>query len=159
MAAIQRTTKQQILDAVQDLHNAEQMVTREALREITGLTLTIIDDRLAALVDDGGLIRKSRGVFVPAILHPPARPISKTVMPDGMVKIEIGDCVLDLTPREDRLLAGVQAGAALQFIGIDTEQHLTQIVADLRLRIREVEAQQREASRAPMADDSQHSPD
>ena len=148
MAAIQRTTKQQILDAVQDLHNQEQMVTREALRELTGLTLTIIDDRLATLVDDGELIRKSRGVFVPAVIHPPARPISKTVMPDGLVKIEIGDEVLTLTPREDRTLAGVQAGAALQFIGIDTEQTIVQVVADLRLKIHELEARQKATSSA-----------
>ncbi len=147
MAAIQRTTKQQILDAVQDLHNTEQMVTREALRELTGLALTIIDDRLATLVDDGALIRKSRGVFVPAILHPPARPISKTVMPDGLVKIEIGDEVLTLTPREDRTLAGVQAGAALQYLGIDTEQTVIQALADLRLKVRELERSSK--SKAP----------
>lgn len=145
MAAIQRTTKQQILDAVQDMHNAQQMVTREALRELTGLTLTIIDDRLATLVDDGLLIRKSRGVFVPAVIHPPARPISKTVMPDGLVKIEIGDEVLTLTPREDRTLAGVQAGAALQFLAIDTEQSVIQALADLRLKVRELETQQKAA--------------
>ena len=45
MAAIQRTTKQQIFDAVQDLHNREQMVTREVLQMVTGIKLTIIDDR------------------------------------------------------------------------------------------------------------------
>lgn len=149
MAAIQRTTKQQILDAVQDMHNAQQMVTREALRELTGLTLTIIDDRLATLVDDGLLIRKSRGVFVPAVIHPPARPISKTVMPDGLVKIEIGDEVLTLTPREDRTLAGVQAGAALQFLGIDTEQSVIQALADLRLKVRALETQPKATSSAP----------
>lgn len=148
MAAVQRTTKQQIFDAVQDMHNAEQMVTREALRELTGLPLTIIDDRLATLVDDGLLIRKSRGVFVPAVIHPPARSISKTVMPDGLVKIEIGDEVLTLTPREDRTLAGVQAGAALQFIGIDTEQTIVQLVADLRIKVRELERQQKATSGA-----------
>ncbi len=140
MAAIQRTTRQQILDAVQDLHNQEQMVTREALQEVTGLKLTIIDDRLATLVDDGLLIRKSRGVFVPAILHPPARPISKTVMPDGMVKIEIGDCVLDLTPREDRLLASIQAGTAVQFAAIETGHEMSAMVAAMRKRIGHLEA-------------------
>lgn len=154
MAAIQRTTKQQIFDAVQDMHNQEQMVTREALQEVTGLKLTIIDDRLSTLVDNGELIRKKRGVFVPAVQHPPARPISKTVMPDGTVKIEIGDDVLTLTPREDRLLAGVQAGAALQFIGVGTEQDVVQVVADLRIRMREMEARQRVASAAPAADDA-----
>lgn len=155
MAAIQRTTKQQILDAVQDLHNTEQMVTREALRELTGLALTTIDDRLATLVDDGALIRKSRGVFVPAVQHPPARPISKTMMPDGTVKIEIGDTVLELTPREDRMLAGVQAGAALQFIGVGTEQDVVQVVANLRLKVRELEGSVRSMVSSPIPEDDE----
>lgn len=144
MSAIQRTTKQQILDAVQDLHNAEQMVTREALQEVTNLKLTIIDDRLATLVDDGLLIRKSRGVFVPAVQHPPARPISKTVMPDGMVKIEIGDLVLDLTPREDRMLASMQAGTAVQFAAIETGHEMSALVAAMRKRMGYLEAKVKE---------------
>ncbi len=141
---IHRTTKQQILDAIHDLHNAEQLVTREALQEVTGLKLTIVDDRVATLVDDGMVIRKGRGVFVPAIQHPPARPISKTVMPNGTVKIEIGDSVLELTPREDRMLASIQAGAALQHLGIDSEQHATQVTGDLRARVHKLEIGARE---------------
>lgn len=143
--AIQRTTKQQILDAIQDLYNAEQLVTREALQEVTSLKLTIIDDRVAVLVDEGAVIRKGRGVFVPAIQHPPARPISKTVMPDGMVKIEIGDDVISLTPREDRTLASIQAGTAVQFAAIETGKELSTLVAALRTRVAKLEAQLREA--------------
>ena len=83
--AIHRTTIQQILDTVQELHNLEQIVTREAVREATGLPLTTIDDRLATLVDRGEILRVERGVFVPAVRHPPARAISKTTLPDGSV--------------------------------------------------------------------------
>jgi len=138
--AIHRTTLQHILDAVHDLHNQEQMVTREALHEVTGLKLTIIDDRVAALVDEGLVVRKSRGVFVPAVLHPPARPISKTLMPDGMVKIEIGDVVLDLTPREDRQLASIQVGTAVQFSAIETGHEMSVVVSAMRKRIGQLEA-------------------
>ncbi len=140
---IHRTTKQQILDAIQDLHNREQMVTREALQELTGLKLTIIDDRVAALVDEGLVIRKNRGVFVPAEQHPPARPISKTVMPNGMIKIEIGDVVLDLTPREDRALASIQAGTAVEFAVIGAGQEMYAQVSAMRTRITRLEAQLR----------------
>ena len=99
--AINRTTLQQILDTVQELHNLEQIVTREAVKEATGLPLTTVDDRLATLVDRGDITRIGRGVFVPAVRHPPARPISKTVLPDGSVKLEIGDEVLTLTVGDD----------------------------------------------------------
>lgn len=139
----QRTTKQQILDAIVDLHNAEQMVTREALQEVTGLKLTIIDDRVAVLVDEGSVLRKGRGVFEPAAKHPPARPISKTQMPDGTVKIEIGDDVLTLTPREDRILAKLQAGVAVELAAIDSGKEVAVLVASMRTRIGRLEAQLR----------------
>ena len=44
---------------------------------------------------------------MPAVKHTPARPMSKTVIPDGSVKLEIGDDILTLTPREDRMLANL----------------------------------------------------
>lgn len=137
--AITRTTAQQILDAVQELHNQEQIVTREALLDVTGLKLTIIDDRLATLVDRGDIIRKGRGVFVPAVQHPPARSISKTVMPDGMVKIEIGDKVLQLTPREDRTLAAIQSGTAAQFATIEMGYQVAQLVYGLKRQFGKLE--------------------
>lgn len=143
MAAIQRTTKQQIIDAVEDLHNLEQMVTREALQAVTGLSLTIIDDRLGVLVDDGLIIRKSRGVFVPAVLHPPARLISKTEIPGGLVKIEIGDMVLTLTPREDRMLSKLQAGVAIEYAAVELGQEITGLVASMRNRIGRLESRLR----------------
>lgn len=48
--------------------------------------------------------------------------MSKTLMPDGMVKLEIGDDVFMLAPHEDRMLAGPVAGAAAQFASIELRQ-------------------------------------
>lgn len=141
MTAINKTTLQQILDTVQELHNLEQIVTREAVREATGLALTTVDDRLATLVDRGDITRIGRGVFVPAVRHPPARPISKTQMPDGTVKIEIGDDVLTLTPREDRILARLQAGVAVELAAIDSGKEVAVLIASMRTRIGRLEAQ------------------
>lgn len=118
MTAPAPTSTQRIYDAVCELHALEQIATRETVAELTGLKLGIADDRLRSLVDDGRIKRVLRGVYVPVEVHPPARCISKTVMTDGTVKIEIGDEVLTLTPREDRALAMLQAGAAVQALGI-----------------------------------------
>ena len=118
MKAITATSTMRILDAVCELHALEQVVTRETVAELTGLKLTIVDDRLRALADEGRVKRVLRGVYVPVEVHPPARSISKTVLDDGTVKIEIGNDVLTLTPREDRALAMLQAGAAIQVLGI-----------------------------------------
>lgn len=130
------TSTQRVLEAIQDLHNQEQIVTRETLAELTGLKLTVIDDRLGVLADDGAILRVQRGVYVPAPHHPPARPMSKTVIPDGTVKIEIGDEVLTLTPREDRMLANLQAGAAAQAAAIETGRNAALMAAELGAEIK-----------------------
>jgi hypothetical protein len=141
MADPRKSTTALVLEAVQDLHNQEQIVTRETLAELTGLKLSVIDDRLGTLTDDGALLRVQRGVYVPAAQHPPARPMSKTVMPDGMVKIEIGDDVLALTPREDRALANLMAGAAAQAAAIETGRNAAILAAELSEEVKRLRRQ------------------
>lgn len=136
MAEAQKSTLLVVLEAVQDLHAQEQVVTRETLAELTGLKLTTIDDRLGVLVDEGDIVRVQRGVFVPAVRHAPARPMSKTVMPDGTVKIEIGDEVLTLTPREDRALANLMAGAAAQAAAVETGRNTALLAAEMAEEIK-----------------------
>jgi hypothetical protein len=104
------TSTQRIYDAVCELHALEQVVTRETVAELTGLKLTVVDDRLGALVDDEKIKRVLRGVYVPVEQHPPARAISKSVLPDGMVMIEIGDEVLHLTGAGPRAVRSCHPG-------------------------------------------------
>lgn len=133
------TSTQRIYDAVTDLHRLEQIATRETVAELTGLKLAIVDDRLRALVDDQRLKRVLRGVYVPVETHPPARDISKTILSDGRVKIEIGDEVMTLTPREDRMLASLMAGTSAQAIAIQTGNNLAQLCSDLQVLMRAAE--------------------
>ena len=130
-----RTSTSLVIDAARDLHAQEQPVTRESLAVATGLKMSIIDDRTRALVDDGVLHRMQRGVFVPVVVHLPPRPMSKTLMADGLVKIEIGDDVLTLTPREDRLLSQLMSGAAAQFAAIELGQQVAVVHAQLARRV------------------------
>ena len=140
---VARNTTGIVLDAVRDMHAQEQIVTREALAELTGLKLSLIDDRTRALVDEGQLLRMQRGVFVPAAAHPPARAMSKTLLGDGWVKIEIGDDVLTLTPKESRMLAELQAGAAVQLTAIESARQQSVLYAELARRILTVERENR----------------
>lgn len=136
-----------VLEAIEDMHAQEQVVTREALVEHTGLKMTIVDDRIGVLIEDGRVHRVRSGVFVPAAKHPPTRAISKTVMPDGLVKLEIGDDVLTLTPREDRALAALQAGVAVQFAAINLGHQtaaLTSGISGRVLRLERIAARQQE---------------
>lgn len=116
------TTAEIVLEAIHELHAKELGVTRQALLEKTGLKLTVIDDRLALLVDNGQVLRIQRGVFVPAPPHRPTRIFSKTFLPNGLTVITIGDDhVLSLTRREHDILGALTAQKAPLFIDWDSD--------------------------------------
>lgn len=138
------TSTDRIYDAVRELRSLEQIATRETVAELTGLKLSVVDDRLRALVDDGRLKRLLRGIYELVEAYPASRAISKTIVGNGYVKIEIGDQLLTLTPSEDRDLAMLQAGAAGQAVLINsTNQHLylaTELAAKVEKLERELKA-------------------
>ena len=127
-----------VLSAVQDLFAREQIVTREILAELTGLKLTTIDDRLGHLVDTGKIRRVQRGVFVPLEQHKPARPISRTLCPDGTTVLEVGDTVMILSPRESRMIGELMAGSSQQFAAIEIGHETARLNAALQAQISEV---------------------
>lgn len=122
------SSTERVYEAVQELRSLEQIATRVTVAELTGLKQDVVDDRLRALVDNGRLSRLIRGVYEVVDSHPPARAISKTLMPDGSVKLEVGDEILTLTPREDRILATILVGAATQAIQIETVRQFTTLM-------------------------------
>lgn len=127
-----------VLSAVQDLFAREQIVTRETLAELTGLKLTTIDDRLGYLVDTGKIRRVQRGVFVPMAQHKPARPISRTLCPDGTTVLEVGDTVMILTPRESRMIGELMAGSSHQYAAIEIGHEAARLNTHLSAQISEV---------------------
>lgn len=138
------TSTDRIYDAVRELRSLEQIATRETVAELTGLKMAVVDDRLRTLVDDGKLKRLLRGVYELVEVYPATRVISKTVLPTGYVKYDIGDFVLTLTPVEDRVLAQLGMGAAGQAILINSaNQHLylaTELAAKVEKLERELKA-------------------
>ena len=136
------TSTDRVYDAVRELRCLEQIATRETVAELTNLKLSVVDDRLRTLVDDGRLKRLLRGVYELVEEYPATRAISKTVLPSGYVKYDIGDEVITLTPVEDRVLAQLGMGAAGQAIMIQsTNQHLflaTELAAQVESLKREV---------------------
>lgn len=108
-----KSTKQQVLDAVALLCEKEGFAVREEIAKHTGLKLSIVDDRLKVLIDDDDVLRLQRGIFIMAKKFNPPRLISKTVLPDGVTVLEIGDVVLHLTPREVCCLGKMLVGDVL----------------------------------------------
>ena len=152
------TSTDRIYDAVRELRSLEQIATRETVAELSGLKLSVVDDRLRTLVDDGKLKRLLRGVYELVEAYPPARPMSKTVVGDGYVKIEIGDQMITLSPAEDRILAMLQAGAACQAVNIHSNNQHLYLATELAAKVEKLQNQvkalqsQNKSGNSPQAD-------
>ena len=133
-----KSTAEIVLEAIQDLYAREQLVTREVLSDVTGLKLTTIDDRLSHLVDNGSIRRVQRGVFVPMEQHKPARPISRTICPDGTTVLEVGDTVMILSPRESRMIGELMAGSSQQYAAIEIGHEAARLNSLLSAQVGEV---------------------
>lgn len=138
------TSTQRVFDAVRDLRELDQIATRETVAELTGLKLSIVDDRLRALVDDGKLKRLLRGVYELVETFWEPRPIYCGILPNGTVKMEIGPEVLTLSPTEARRASRALGGFSEDARVIEsTRQHLfmaTELAAKVEALTREVRA-------------------
>lgn len=111
------STAQRTLEAVRHLYATRQRaVSTIEIEACSELALSTVQDSLKRLMDSGQIARPARGLYVPVIQHQAPRPISQTWLADGVVKIEVGDGVIELTPPEHRtlvrMLGGVMAEAA-----------------------------------------------
>lgn len=135
-------TRQVIWDAILDLHAKEQVITREVLREVTGFRLVVIDDHVKRFIEEDESLRRVRsGVFQPVMTPPPARSVSATEIPGGMVNIEVGDQVLQLWPREARALGALLMGHGSQFSLIQAQHEAGEVNMHMAARMRRLEAQ------------------
>ena len=104
-----------IYQTILDLTHRNRVCTRQMIESITGLKLTIIDDHIKCMVEKGKLRRVVNGVVEPVLESPHDRAVSVTFLPQGGVKLEIGDYCLDLTLREARAIGTATAGIGLQY--------------------------------------------
>jgi hypothetical protein len=105
--------------SVLEHHEMGRACSRATLAAATGLSLTIVDDRVKYLKALGRirLAGGIAGIFEPCEDRADDRAQSVTYPPNGRVKYEIGDTVLDLSQREARAAGALFAGFALQFRG------------------------------------------
>ena len=104
------TSTQLVLDAARDLHAMGEEITREGLVAATGLKQHIVDERLRVLCGDDRMKRIGRGAFALGEQYHEARAMSKTLLPSGEVKYEVGDQLLELTSYEDGVLLLLACG-------------------------------------------------
>jgi hypothetical protein len=121
-----------VYQTIVDLHNAGRVATRSVVKDLTGLNYGVVDDHVKRMLEDGRLRRVVAGVFEPVEEMPSARAVSLTRLPNGMAKIEIGDHVIDVVPSEERQLASMLAGRAVEMSGLQNARELTDNVTELR---------------------------
>ncbi|XJC72765.1 hypothetical protein ACHFCA_17350 [Delftia tsuruhatensis] len=123
-----KTNRVIVWDAIRELHQQGQVVTREALSGITGVKLINLDDHIKRFVESGNLRRIRPGVFIPVDDAPEPRAVTVTKLSDGRSIVEIGEHVVHLWPRERRDLATLLVGDAVQLSNIQTGNEVNFLV-------------------------------
>lgn len=112
MGTTERLTAQMVFECIQDLHNRDKLAVRDDLASRFGVTTVVIDHHIKALLGADRIVKVRAGVYAPKLCQPQARAVSTTFLPNGFIKLEIGDAVLELTPYESKKVAVAMAGLA-----------------------------------------------
>lgn len=121
-----------------------RLITRRNLREVTGLSYDQIDESIKRLEASGKVIKAGAGLIEVVPLYPAERAQSLTALPDGLMKWEIGDFCIELTPPEIRKHAMMLAGFARQFDDIEGSSKALVRNAELNDQLREVRRELRQ---------------
>ena len=102
-----------VMEAAHFLHEKNQPITSMTISRLLNEKRERVEDHVKRAWRNG-LLRRT-DVFGVYILAPEnddtdTRAISQTWLPDGTIKIEIGDDVFTLSPTESRVLAAMLAG-------------------------------------------------
>jgi hypothetical protein len=124
----------QVFEAILSLREKGQTASRTAIIAASRMPDTIVDGCLRRLREDGRIVSPVRGMFIPVGQHREAQPVSLTVLPDGMAKLEIGDALIELTPRERQLLGDVIAPSSLQYSAISLAEEIREQASAMRLQ-------------------------
>ena len=134
-----RPTGQIVWETIVGLANEERSITRQVLRDLTGLAFGIIDDHVERLATHGKVVKAGKGLIQVVPLYPSERPQSLTVLPSGLVKFEIGDQYIELTPPEARRHGLLFAGFARQLDDIHGSNKALIRTGELTNRIGEIQ--------------------
>lgn len=133
-----------VLQTITDLVNVHRPASRQNIAKITGMKMSQVDDCVKRLRDDGKILLVAPGLFEPVPIWPEDRAISKTVLPTGLTKIEIGDKYLELTPHEVRTLGLQLYGDAMELVRMRNERELLGDFAAVRQEVKGIKAWRQE---------------
>lgn len=129
-----------VYQAIVALFSEGKSATRPRLSDIIDVPPDKLDEHLRMLKDARRIRAIERGVFEPIFEYAPPRVISKTMLPNGYRRVDIGDLVLDLTPEESRQLGLMMYFEALTCSEMQTSRELRQRLTDQDVKIRQLES-------------------
>lgn len=109
-----RTSRQIVLQAITTICEHNQYANRASVTRMSGLSQGVVDDHIKKLKADDIIRMDVPGFYYP-VDQTVDRMVSVTGMPMGRMKVEIGDVLLILTPREWFDLARFTAGQLFTF--------------------------------------------
>lgn len=112
--ATPKRNREIVLQCIIDICGHGGYASRAKIVELTGLKMTSVDDQIDRLKMDGLIRPLYSGIFEP-VDQTEDRCVSMTTLPFGRTKIEVGEEILELTPREAFALAKQLAGVLLAF--------------------------------------------
>ena len=144
-SAAARTTGDRIWDALVELHSQGQYGSRERLAQITGFTLSIIDDHISRWHDSGRVFRVKDGIYEPIVVTRSSRMIYSGRVPGSdIVKLEVGDKCMDLNQDEAREIGRQFAGYALEYNQVTIKEDVGAAIANMMAQNQRAEAKIKE---------------
>jgi hypothetical protein len=118
------------------LYSAGRQISKQNLCEVTGVRMSIVDEHVDKLRKAGKLRRIVAGVLELVHSFPPDRPISRTTLDTGLVKLEIGDEYIEITPGEAGKLGLKFHGDAMMYAMVQKERVVYDMVARTERELR-----------------------
>lgn len=123
---------------MEHLRDNRQVITRQTLKEATGLPYTIVDDHVSRWVESGRVRRVLSGVFELPPPYTEPRSVTVTVHPNGTHIVEMGDAELRGTGEEMDLLGRLLQGGAMRYVALGTQQQVGAVLTEATVRNREL---------------------
>ena len=133
-----KSSRDRVYDAILELSDSETPAKAADIAQVTGLTMPIVYDSIKAL-KQRGRIYSDNGYFFACDEVQETQAVSHTILPSGAVKLEKGDQVMDLNPREARALAKTLAGSVEQAAVILMQHRQNEMQAQIRRLHRMIE--------------------
>jgi biotin operon repressor len=127
-----------VWETILQLHNDGRLITRRNLREVTGLSYEQIDESIKRLETAGKVIKAGGGLIEVVPLYPAERVQSVTPLPDGRVKWEMGDVLVEFTPTEIDRHAMLFSGFARRFEDLEVSNKALMRIAELALEVKQL---------------------